>query len=98
MRSRAMSIAAICVSFASSSRFLERDLRFDGHAGLEHALPVVERDFETIDQLRAILGRLHVARREFRFRRDVTDGAGRARSAGVGEDSCRLAQAYARRE
>src|SRR5207249_9342715 len=43
------------------------DLGLHGHAGLQHAVPVVHRHLHSIDQLRAFVSGLHVARREFCF-------------------------------
>ena len=54
-------------------RSLKRNFRFDRHALLEHAVAVVDGDLHAVDELRAVFGRLHVARRELGLRRDEAD-------------------------
>src|ERR1035437_10540498 len=74
----------------------KENLRLDGHPGLQHAVRVLHRYLHAIHELRAFVGRLHVARRELGFGGDVADRTGDARAAGVGEDRRRLPEAQPR--
>src|SRR5688572_13913891 len=65
-------------TWVNSIADIECHLRFDRHALLQHAVLVVDVDAHAVDELRALLRRLHIARSEFSFRRDV---ANRARNA-----------------
>src|SRR5262245_3019318 len=74
-----------------------RNLRFDGHPRLQHALTVVGGDFDAIDQLRPLLSGLDVSRRELRLRRDEGDRAVEP-LARVGHQGERLPQAQLRHD
>ena len=66
------------------------NLRLDGHAGLEHAVLVVDRHLHAVHELRPLVRRLHVARREFGLLRDVADRSGDARAGSVGKELAEL--------
>ena len=61
------------------------EIDFDRHAGLEDALAVVDGDLDAIDELGALVGGLHVARRELGARAMNETRPGEP-IAGVGHD------------
>src|SRR5262249_16243300 len=63
----------------------QRNLGFDRHARLQHTLPVVDRYLDAVDELRAFVGGLNVARRELRLLRHVGELSGDTCAAGIGE-------------
>src|SRR5918995_119519 len=66
------------MTLVNSMADIERNLRFDGHPLLEHAVFVVHADADAVHQLGPLFRRLHVPWRELGLRRDVADGAGYA--------------------
>ena len=75
----------------------EAQIDFDRHAGLENALAVVDGDLDAVDELGALVRRLHVARRELGLRRDERDAAFEP-IAGVGDDGGGLIERDVRHE
>src|SRR5678816_4029291 len=55
---------------AMASTSLQTQIDFHRHAGLQHALAVVDGDLDSIHELRALVGRLDIARRELGLRRN----------------------------
>src|SRR5207245_2877748 len=78
-----------------TASLLQRDLGFHGHPRLEDAAAIVDRHLHAVHELRALVRRLHVARRELRFLRDVAERSGDA-AAGGGNYGGPLPQAPAR--
>src|SRR5437764_2436611 len=68
------------------------DLGLHGHSSFEDTGAVVDRHLHSINQLRALVGGLDIARREFCFRRDEAHGSRNSGAAGVGEQRGRLSE------
>ena len=73
------------------------ELRLDRHARLENAGLVVGRDLDAVHEFRALVGGLHVARRELGLRRDEGDRAGQP-LAGIGHERRGLADLQLRHQ
>src|SRR5262245_15682383 len=77
--------SAMASPISLAPRVDERNVGLDRHADLQNARAVVDGHLHAVDELRTVLGGLHVSRGELRFRRDVADRAGQTRPAGIGE-------------
>src|SRR5262249_39666727 len=59
-----------CVLMITSGTLLQDQLRVGGHVRLQLMLWVIDLDFDAIDQLQALLGRLNLLRGELGLRRN----------------------------